>query len=642
MKQYWLARGLCALLTVAPLVLQAQVEQLTDWQRKGFLARLPELAAQARGAALRTHLQRVGAPATPAARQAAVNAARVALDVTNVAVQAPFVHYAVPPMGEYQRLPDLYPVDGEANVPVRIVAAQGEYEPGAFTVYPLADLGKVALSLTPFRNAEGRTFPAEQLDLKLLKVWYQNKNAWYSYFGDTGFKLVAELLLNDEDLLRVDEAREANYARLTAPDGKVTTRWLNPPREMDVRFPWHYRKTGVFAPMRPDFADAAALQPVALGNGRFTTFFLTAHVTTNTAPGLYTGSVRLARQNASIGEIPVAIRVLPFALPAPKCYFDTDKDFLTASYSYISLDMIMEENGGDLELAKRQMREVLRNQVTHNQVIHWMRGDRDRENRLMIDIMREVGMRTDVLLGGVGVRSGGSRTDREAAARRAAQWFDQVAGHHNVFIGYGDEPGSSWLVGARPVYEAYQRAGFKFIIAGGDSVFYKAGYLYDWHNVAKWPEVDSSTRIWNEVGNAHVAWYAAMHVGPENPAFNRRQYGLANYLANYSATCNYAHHFGSYNDDRTTYRPMVFAYGVHGGVLDTIQWEGYREGIDDIRYATALKRLAQAAARSPNLETRYAGNKALQYMATLSRTEGDLQAVRYEMIQRILALREMR
>ena len=642
MKRSTFARSLSALLAVVPLGLRAQVEQLTEWQRQGVLARLPELTANAKSAALRTHLQGLGAPGTPAARQAAVNAARVALDVTNAAIQAPFVHYAVPPMGEYQRLPDLYPVDGEANVPVRIVAAQGEYEPGAFTVYPLADLGKVAFSLTPFRSAEGQTLPAEQLDLKLLKVWYQNKNAWYSYFGDTGFKLVAELLLNDEDLIRVDESAGANYARLTAPDGTVTSRWLNPPREMDVRFPWHYRGTHLFAPMRPDFADAATLRPVALGSGRFTTFFLTAHATTNTAPGLYTGSVRLTRQNAAIGEIPVAIRVLPFALPAPKCYFDTEKDFLTASYSYISLDMIMEENGGDLELAKRQLREVLRNQVTHNQLIHWMRGDRERENRLMIDIMREVGMRTDMLLGGVGVRGGSSRAEREAAARRAAQWFDQVVGHHNVFVGYGDEPGASWLVGARPIYEAYQRAGFKFIIAGGDSVFYKAGYIYDWHNVAKWPEVDTSTRIWNEVGNAHVAWYAAMHVGPENPAFNRRQYGLANYLANYSATCNYAHHFGPYNDDSTTYRPMVFAYGVHGGVLDTIQWEGYREGIDDIRYATALKRLAQTAARSPSLETRYAGNKALQYMATLSRTDGDLQTVRYEMIQRILALREMR
>ena len=642
MKRSILAWGLCALLTVAPSSLLAQVEQLTEWQRQSFISRLPEVTASAKGAALRTHLQWHAKPATPAARLAAVNAARVALDVTNVTVQAPFIHYAVPPMSEYQRLPDLYPVDGEAGAPVRIVAAQDEYEPGAFTIYPLADLGKVAFSLTPFRNAEGKVFPTAQLDLKLLKVWYQNRNAWYSYFGDTGFKLVAELLLNDEDLILVDEEKEANYARLTAPDGTVTTQWLNPPRQMDVRFPWHYRRTHIFAPMRPDFADAATLQPVALNNGRFTTFFLTAHVTTNTAPGLYTGSVRLTRQNAAIGEIPVTIRVLPFVLPAPKCYFDTDKDFLTASYSYISLGMIMEENGGDLALARRQLREVLRNQVTHNQLVHWVRGDRDRETRLMIDTMREVGMRTDVLLGGLGVQHSGGQVGRESAARRAGQWFDQVVGHRNLYIGYGDEPGSAWLVGARPIYEAYQRAGFKFIIAGGDSVFYKAGYLYDWHNVAKWPENDSSTRIWNEVGNAHVAWYATMHVGPENPAFNRRQYGLANYLANYSATCNYAHHFGPYNDDRMTYRPMVLAYGVYGGVLDTIQWEGYREGIDDIRYATALKRLAQKAAKSPNIETRYAGNKALQYMATLSRTEGDLQTVRYEMIDRILALSEMR
>ena len=95
-------------------------------------------------------------------------------------------------------------------------------------------------------------------------------------------------------------------------------------------------------------------------------------------------------------------------------------------------------------------------------------------------------------------------------------------------------------------------------------------------------------------------------------------HAAANYLANYSATCNYAHHFGPYNDDSTTYRPMVFAYGVHGGVLDTIQWEGYREGIDDIRYATALKRLAQTAARSPSLETRYAGWKGAEGQAILA------------------------
>ena len=234
-----LARRLAVWLAVAPVCLIAQVEPATDWQRQRALARLPELTRQAPSAAWRTHLQGLAAPSTPQARQAAVNAVRVALDVTNAASQTPFIHYTVPPMSEVQRLPDLYPVDGEALAPVRIVAAQDEYEPGAFTIYPLADLGKVALSLTPLTGPGGQVFPPAQLDLKLLKVWYQNRNAWYSYFGDTGFKLVAELLLNDEDLIQVDEARGANYARLTAPDGTVTTRWINPPREIDVRYAWH-------------------------------------------------------------------------------------------------------------------------------------------------------------------------------------------------------------------------------------------------------------------------------------------------------------------------------------------------------------------------------------------------------------------
>lgn len=641
MKRLSGAKALLSVLAAAPLLVSAQIERLTEQERQQVLSRLPALAVQTQNASLKAHLQGLCKPATPVALQSAVNAVRVASDVTNLSSTAMFVHYAVPAMSEVQRLTDLYPMDGEANAPVRIIAARGEYEPGAFSVYPLADLGKVDFTLTPFTSKDGKTFPAEQLDLKLLKVWYQNKNAWYSYFGDTGFKLVAELLLNDEDLIRVDESREANYARLTAPDGTVSMQWLNPPRMFDSRFNGHYRTPSVFSPMRADFADAPRLQPVALNSGRFTTFFLTAQVTTNTAPAAYSGAVRLSRNGKVIGEIPVVVQVLPFALPDPKCYFDTDKDFLTASYSYISLDMIMEENGGDLELAKRQLRDVLRNQVTHNQTIHWMRGDREAETRLLLDTMKAVGMRTDLYLGGVSVQASGGSADLAYSARRAAQWYDQAVGHHNVYIGYGDEPGAAWLVNARPVYEAYQREGFKFIIAGGDSVFYKAGYIYDWHNVAQWPENADSTRLWNEVDNAHVAWYAAMHVGPENPAFNRRQYGLANYLANYSATCNYAHHFGSYNDDSTTYRPMVFAYGVHGGVLDTIQWEGYREAIDDIRYATALRRLGQQAAKSPDLKTRYAGNKALQFMATLSRTEGDLNTVRYEMIQRILALQAM-
>ena len=143
--------------------------------------------------------------------------ARVAADFTGIPHPDAFVHYAVPAMSALQRLPDVYPEDGIPGGTVRIVAAKDEYEPGSFLIYPLRDLGKTQLTLTTFKTADGQVFPADDLDLKVVKVWYQNGNAWYSYFGDTGFKLVPELLLHDEDLIRVDEAKKANYARLTPP-----------------------------------------------------------------------------------------------------------------------------------------------------------------------------------------------------------------------------------------------------------------------------------------------------------------------------------------------------------------------------------------------------------------------------------------
>ena len=615
----------------------AQLEHFTAHEEDAFLSRLPALAAAAKGTHLAAHLDRARTASRKGgeARSAGVLAARVAADFAEPPT-TPYAFYAVPAMSEVQRLPDIYPLDGEPGTAVRIVAAGDEYEPGAFLVYPFSDLGKVSFSLTPFKSKTGRTFPADALDLKVVKVWYQNANGWYSYFGDTGFKLCPELLLNDEDLIRVDAEKKANYARLVSKDGKVTEHWINPPRQMNRRNFNFHRGTYAFWPMRKDFHDAKTLQPVRLDEGAFRSFILTAHVAKGFPAGLYKGAVALAdAAGKALGEIPVEIRVLPFDLPQPKCYFDTERDYLCASYSYIRLSMIMEENGGDRELAIKQYEAILRDQVAHNQTMHKLRTGLE-EIGLTLEIMKRAGCRTDVLIGGPTQVM--TKPEMESHAKRLAGWFDERVGHHNVHLAYGDEPSADSMKKMRPTMEAYEKAGLKFYIAGGDTVFYKAGHLYDWHNVAKEPENASSVNLWNQLDNPIVGWYAAMHVGPENPAYNRREYGLAAYLAGYSATCNYAHHLGPYNDDRTTYKPMVFAYGIYDGVIDTLQWEGYREGIDDIRYATLLKTLAQKAVKSDDFETRIRGRKALQYMATIRKDGGDLDTVRLEMAQRILGL----
>ena len=633
----FLAAGAYA--AVAPLIGLAQIERLSTTRQENELKALEShVSSKLAAGPMLDHMRRVLKNARRD-RDAAILAERVYEDVSNAPPTAPFVFYAVPPMSDVQRLEDVYPIDGEASAPVRICAAKDEFEPGSFLIYPLVDLGKVSFSLTPFKTDKGEVFPADRLDLKVVKVWFQNKNGWYSYFGDTDFKLCPELLLNDEDLIRVDTEKKANYARVTGPDGAVRELWVNPPRAMDRLDP---EKGGTnFRPMAANFKDAETLQPVRLEEGRFRNFFRTAHVGKETVAGTYKGAVRLSDASGKeLGEIPVTLTVYPFELPAPKAY-RTDDDFLTLAYSYISLGTIEGENGGDRALAREQLTEVLRDLSDHNQKMYWTHGNIDTESRFTIRTMKELGMRTDILAGGINVASGLPPKEMAANARRQAAYYQKTLGHNNFLLGFGDEPRASWILKQRPVFEAYQKAGFKFFIAGGKQVFDKAAHVYSWHNVARDPEEGEYADLWNKIGGTHCAWYACMHIGPENPAFNRRQYGMAAYLSGYNATCNYAHHFGPYNDDRTTYKPMVFAYGISSGVIDTIQWEGYREGLDDIRYATLLTSLAREAAASQDLKTRYAGRLALQYVAVINREEDDLNACRLEMAERILKLRDL-
>ena len=573
-------------------------------------------------------------------------AERVANDFKDKPAGAAFVHYAVPPMSGIQRLPDIYPDDGVAGGTVRIVMAKDEYEPGSFLIWGLKDLGKAQLSLGEFKTADGKVFPAKDLDLKFVKCWFQNGNAWYSYFGDTEFKLCPELLLNDEDLIRVDLAKKANYARIDDGNGKSHERWLNPPRQINTAY-WTYYASEGFGCMKPGFADADTLQPVRLPKGEFRNFFLTAHATKSTPAGVYRGMIQLKNSNNSktqtFGTIPVEIKVLDFALPQPMCYFDEKRPINVSFYAYQGLGKIMEQNGGDYELAKKQLEATLRNRVAHNDNIHWVASLLSGQGKDAHDIADKAGCRRDVYISGVPLATqGGTQTELESYDRRGVAAIDKAVGHHNVYACYGDEPPAWWLKSTRPVLMAGQKAGYKFILAGSDHVYRKAGYQYDWHNINKEAQEDSTTRLWNQFGSDPcVAWYSRMHVGAENPDFNRRQNGMAAYLSGYSAFCNYAHHFGDYNDDSSGYRPMVFAYGQYKGVIDTIQWEGFREGLDDIRYATLMVTLARKAAKSKDIEARYAGNKALQYLAAFRKESDDLDACRAEMIRHILALQKM-
>jgi hypothetical protein len=86
---------------------------------------------------------------------------------------------------------------------------------------------------------------------------------------------------------------------------------------------------------------------------------------------------------------------------------------------------------------------------------------------------------------------------------------------------------------------------------------------------------------------------------------------------------------------------MVFAYGIYDGVIDTLQWEGFREGVDDIRYMTLMCELARTARDSGDSVIDEEGRKALLFLGGVDKAHDDQDYVRGEVIRHILHLKEI-
>lgn len=80
----------------------------------------------------------------------------------------------------------------------------------------------------------------------------------------------------------------------------------------------------------------------------------------------------------------------------------------------------------------------------------------------------------------------------------------------------------------------------------------------------------------------------------------------------------------------------VKAYPTIDGVIDTIQWEGFREGINDVRYLTTLNNtITTAKAEGRDTSTIEAWVLSLKSMDL---TTVDLNIIRSQMIEYILIL----
>ena len=565
------------------------------------------------------------------------NAVRVALDLAGkeLPAGASFTWYAVPPLSNIQRLADQYPVDGKAAAPLRIVACRDEFEPASFQIYPFADADKAVIKAGDLKADGGAVIKADKVDIKVVKIWYQDGNGWYSYFNDTGLKLCPDLLLNDENMIRVDEKLKANFVRVSLKD-KDEYIWISPPADIDP---------GFNTPAEP-VRDAPTLQPVSLKAGEFKQFMVTVRVDADAKPGLYRGEITVSPAGSPTVKIPVVLRVLPYLLPQPKTYYDTKADFFSMLYCNPGYGSFYTASGNNAEEAEAKVYRKLKNQFDHNVTSPLYYGlwkgysglegvERD------LGIAKRIGMKLDPFFEAYSCAAGDKASRYYEILRNgsiATKEFQRILGHKNIYPAGGEEPGPRTIVASRNGWRAAHELGNLVMCNGGDRRHY-SGYADDFRvggGFAGKDQADFMHRIQGKIGN-----YAGPHTGPENPDYMRRMHGMNLYKKDYDMMYNYGYFEGEWNDLRSYCYRITLVYQTRDGFIDTLPWEGIREGLDDIRYATLLKQFAERAieeGRQKDVDKYYTGRKALQFLACLNEETCDLPEARLEMIRHIMAI----
>jgi hypothetical protein len=205
------------------------------------------------------------------------------------------------------------------------------------------------------------------------------------------------------------------------------------------------------------------------------------------------------------------------------------------------------------------------------------------------------------------------------------------------FYVYGpDEATGHHLVGHRKSFENTHKAGLKVFAAVKSDFYPLAGDLIDAPVLAGELKPELAAKV--KANGFWIYSYSNPQHGRAAPETYRRNYGLALWKAGYSGAMNYAYqHAGGYAWNAFSAAPKcTVAYPTSTGVVDTVAWEGYREGVDDVRYVTLLENLLDEAGVADDASSTV--REVRSWLNSLD-LEGDLDDIRSALIVKIMELR---
>ncbi len=521
-------------------------------------------------------------------------------------------------------LPNSFPIPARISDKLDVTACAGEYESATFTLYAFNDIDALRVEVGPLDGPAG-SLPAGAVDVRVVKCWYQG----YGNIGRSAKRVLKpELLLKDDALIRVDYENKRNFMRQT--DAAGNTVYVDISRDLDEGATRDDLKD--LKPM-----DAERLQPVTIPKGTAKQFWLTVHVPDSAKAGRYRGVVRLRSKNAPEQRLSLNLRVLPFRLARSPLTYSiyyrsklSPDDQPTATSEYKSEEQFLAE-----------LKDMKAHGVDYPSNYQ---GYPEPLIRKVMELREQAGLPKGPFFS-LGIGAGNSSDPAKLKAKQAEvkKWLKLIRefGYDELYVYGADEARGERLIAQRKAWAAVQEAGAKTFVAGYKKTFEAMGGLLNCLVYAHWPDPEEAKKF-HSVGST-IFSYANPQVGAEEPETYRRNYGLVLWKAGFDGAMDYAyqhsftHIWNDFDDSR--YRDHVFAYPTMNGVVDTLAWEGFREGVDDVRYLATLQEAIKAAEADAAKQGRVREAKA--WINGLDPAK-DLDALRQEMVALILRLKAQR
>ena len=558
-----------------------------------------------------------------------------------------------------QHLPDAKTDDMKPMTSIALAAAQGEIESESFILTSDADLEGVDLVASDLVCGTAK-IPSSAVDLKVVAVVWKYSTAWMSIKqrrSADDHALIPCMLVHDEKLIVRDDRTMTNWLR---GDYEGGVRYINmSTADCPERF------NDDLHPVR----DAKRFVPCALPKGKYKQFWLTVKVPSAAAPGDYTGSLTVKSKTYTF-DLDLHLKVHPFSLPYPRTHYDSSRRFLVTMMGGPDLARTL-ASGRDLRQAEEKVLSISRTLAEHN--VLDVSGGSDFTDLSDDDLgvrcaalMQKGGLPLENVFTGRGYtdilnakddkgnfvqieETDPARYEKDVAAyaeyaKKLVAGWRKVAPQAQVWA-YGSDEGSLWTERRQFAYwHELQKAGGKLFVTCTEQVAEGAGWIIDGADIAQ-RYGTAIPRLFQPSGG-RVFTYAAPFLAPDQPSYTRGK-GVSFWKENWDGLHDYVFYAGENRWNETymiggDYRQMGIVYPVQDGVVETVAFEGYRESIDDVRYYTLLRLLAEKAMKSGDAAKVKAGREALVWFEKqLMEGPKSLDAFRVETAGRIVALQEL-